>query len=311
MNRTRPSVSLGSQLLHLLEGRPFGHPIHSLLVHLPIGLFTLSLLFDLANRLFEAENWLVQAAFYTLVLGLLSGCVAALFGVVDWASIRADHPGRKTANTHMVLNLVMLGLYFLSAWQRLGQLDATQTPFLPLALSFVALAILYLSGYLGGRLVYDQGIAVGRHRRRTDLPDDTLHAPAPRSPGEFVPVAYTQRFDQTATVRAEVNGYEMAIARVGDQYYAVQDYCTHRYGPLSDGRLCDGEIECPWHGSRFDLKTGQVTNGPAKVELKTFETRVVDGVIQVRVPAEPPSHEQTEESREKQAQRQAAEQARA
>jgi Rieske Fe-S protein len=54
------------------------------------------------------------------------------------------------------------------------------------------------------------------------------------------------------------------------------------------------EIECPWHRSRFDLRTGQVTQGPAKEPLEIFETRVVDGVVQVRVPAEPPSHEQAE-----------------
>jgi nitrite reductase/ring-hydroxylating ferredoxin subunit len=127
-----------------------------------------------------------------------------------------------------------------------------------------------------------------------------------------VPVVYTQRFDQLETVRAEVNGYAMAIARVGDQYYAVQDHCTHRYGPLSEGRLCaDGEVECPWHRSRFDLKTGQPTHGPAQEPLKTFETRVVDGIVQVRVPAEPPSHEQGEQKPAKRQHQPGAEQARA
>jgi nitrite reductase/ring-hydroxylating ferredoxin subunit/uncharacterized membrane protein len=300
MARTRPTLSVWSHLHHWLEGRPFGHPIHSLLVHLPIGLFTLSFLFDLGGRLAEPENWMVQAAFYTLIAGVLTGVLAALFGVVDWVGMRADHPGRKIANTHMVLNLVVIALYFVNAWLRIGQLDADQTPFLPLALSFVSLAVLYLSGYLGGRMVYDEGVAVGRHRRYGDLPEDTIRVPAPRSPGEFVPVAYTRRFNQSETVRAEVNGYALAIARVGDDYYAVQDYCTHRQGPLSEGRLCDGEIECPWHRSRFDLRTGQVTNGPAKLELKTFPTRVVDGVIQVQVPAEPASHEQAEQAAERQ-----------
>jgi nitrite reductase/ring-hydroxylating ferredoxin subunit/uncharacterized membrane protein len=302
MARTRLSPSPWRHLQNWLEGRPFGHPLHPLLVHLPIGLFTLSFLFDLASRLLEPENWLVQAAFYTLIAGLLTGFVAALFGVVDWADIRADHPGRRTANLHMLLNLAMMALFFVSAWLRIGQLDAVQTPLVPLAVSFVAIAILYLSGYLGGRLVYDDGIAVGRHRRAGDLPEDTIRAPAPRTPGEFVPVAYTRRFNQAEAVRAEVNGYAMAIARVGDAYYAVQDFCTHRQGPLSEGRLCDGEIECPWHRSRFDLRTGQVTNGPAKLELKTFETRVVDDVVQVKVPAEPASHEQAEKAAERQRQ---------
>jgi nitrite reductase/ring-hydroxylating ferredoxin subunit/uncharacterized membrane protein len=299
MARTRPSLSPLNHLHHWLEGRPFGHPIHPLLAHLPIGLWTMSFLFDLGSRLLAAETWLVQAAFYTLTLGMVTAIAAALFGVVDWVDIRADHPARGTANTHMVLNLAAMALYLLNGWLRLGDLDAPQTPFVPLALSFVGLSVLYISGYLGGRLVYDEGIGVGRHRKRGELPDATLQAPKPRSPGEFVPVAYTQRFDQAETLRVEVNGYAMTMARVGDKYYAVQDFCTHRCGPLSEGSVLydDQQIECPWHGSRFDLSTGQVTRGPAKVELKTFETRVVDGVVQVQVPAEPASHEQEEAAR--------------
>ena len=309
MARNRPSPSPLRQLHQWLEGRPLGHPIHPLLVHLPIGLFTLSFLFDVAGRFFEPENWLVQAAFYTLVVGLLSAFLAALFGVVDWADIRADHPARPTATTHMLLNLAAVALYLLNGGLRLGQLDTAPIGLLPLGLSLVSLGLIYFSGYLGGRLVYDEGIAVGRHRNRGDLPEDTLRAPAPRRPGEFVPVAYTQRLDESEALRVEVNGYAMALVRVDDQYYAVQDFCTHRLGPLSEGRLCgDAELECPWHGSRFDVRTGQVTQGPAKVKLKTFETRVVDGVIQVRVPAEPPSHEQAEKQAERQRERGAAEQ---
>lgn len=293
--QSSPTPSLGQYLQHLLEGRPLGHPLHPLLVHLPIGLFTLSFVFDLSSRLLAPDSWLVQAAFYTLILGLLTGFVAALFGLIDWTSIRADHPGRPTANAHMLLNLLVLALYFVNAWGRTGALGRDQTPAVSLALSFVALALLFLSGYLGGRLVYDHGLAVGRHRRHTGLPNATSHAPIPRGPGEFVPVVDTRRLDHQETVRAEVNGYVMAIARVDDKYYAVQDFCTHRYGPLSDGRLCAGELECPWHRSRFDLSTGQPTQGPAKEALMTFETRVVDGQVEVKVPAEPPSDAQDEQ----------------
>lgn len=298
MARTRPSLSPLNYLHHWLEGRPLGHPLHPLLVHLPIGLWTLSVGFDVASQLAAGRAWLVPAAFYTLALGLAAAIVAALFGLVDWADIRADHPARKVANTHLVLNLVAVGLFLVSGWLRLGAPDAAPTPAAPLAVSVLALGVLYVSGYLGGRLVYDEGIAVGRHRRASELPAETVRAPQPRRPGEFVPVVYTQRLAerQAEMVRVEVNGYAIALARVGDEYYAIQDFCTHRYGPLSEGRLCDGEVECPWHRSRFDLRTGQPTHGPAKVPVKTFETRVVDGVVQVRVPAEPPSPEQAEEA---------------
>ena len=114
----RPPLKLSplNHLHHWLQGRPFGHPLHPLLVHLPIGLWTLSFLFDLANRLATPENWLVQAAFYTLALGLAAAIVAALFGVVDWVDIRADHPARGVANTHLLLNLGAMALYLVNGW---------------------------------------------------------------------------------------------------------------------------------------------------------------------------------------------------
>ena len=78
----------------------------------------------------------------------------------------------------------------------------------------------------------------------------------------------------------------MVIAHADGQFYAFQEFCTHRYGPLSLGCLTDGKIECPWHRSCFDMRTGKVAHGPAEVDLKTFEVSVRDGKIYVRVPAE-------------------------
>jgi nitrite reductase/ring-hydroxylating ferredoxin subunit len=83
-------------------------------------------------------------------------------------------------------------------------------------------------------------------------------------------------------LRAEVNGNVMAIARVGSDYYAFQEFCTHRYGPLSEGALTGKEVQCPWHRSCFDIRSGKVTQGPAKVDLKTYEVKVEDGKIMVR-----------------------------
>jgi nitrite reductase/ring-hydroxylating ferredoxin subunit len=73
------------------------------------------------------------------------------------------------------------------------------------------------------------------------------------------------------------------IARCGGRLYAVQEFCTHRFGPLSEGALRGCEVVCPWHKSRFDLRTGKVTEGPAKVELRTWHVEARDGRIWVDV----------------------------
>jgi nitrite reductase/ring-hydroxylating ferredoxin subunit len=76
----------------------------------------------------------------------------------------------------------------------------------------------------------------------------------------------------------------MAIASVNGQPCAFQEYCTHRYGPLSEGALHDGQVTCPWHGSRFDARSGEVKQGPVKEAIRTFEAQIREGKIQVRAP---------------------------
>jgi nitrite reductase/ring-hydroxylating ferredoxin subunit/uncharacterized membrane protein len=271
-----------------LAGKPLAHPLHPILVHLPIGLFTLSVLFDLANRLFMAENWLVRGSFYMLVFALGVALLAALTGLNDWADIRDDHPGKKIATTHMVLNLVAVALFAVSAGLRYGQLDVVQVPLFPLLLSLAGMGLLGYSGYLGGRLIYEDGVSVGRHRRPGDLPSETVQIAPSDSREEFVTVAYANRLAEGQTLRVDANGHVMTLARHDGELFAFQEFCTHRFGPLSEGKLQDGQVECPWHRSCFDMRTGQVTQGPAKVELKTYDVRVVDDVIQVRVPAGQP-----------------------
>ncbi len=71
---------------------------------------------------------------------------------------------------------------------------------------------------------------------------------------------------------------DVAVYNVDGTFYATQNECTHKQGPLNEGTLDDNIVECPWHGSKFDVCTGQVTLGPAKQPLKTYRV-IVDGPI--------------------------------
>lgn len=75
----------------------------------------------------------------------------------------------------------------------------------------------------------------------------------------------------------------IAVFNLEDNYFAIEDYCTHQGLPLSEGPVEGDEIECPFHGARFCIKTGEVKTPPACVNLTTFETRVHEGLIQVKV----------------------------
>ncbi len=266
-----------------LKGKPLGHPLHSLLVHLPIGLWLLSLLFDFSTLLVEAKNVYVRGAFYTMLFGLVMALIAALPGLADRADIRNDHPAKRTANTHMVLNLTAVGLYTLSLVLRYGALGAEEVPLVPFFLALVGMGVVAYSGFLGGILVYGEGIGVGRHRRQSPTPKETIRGDVAEARDGMIPIAEVGSLEEGQALRVEIGGVEMCVARIDDAYHAFQDYCTHRFAPLSEGEFQGHEVVCPWHRSCFDVRTGRVTEGPAKVDLRTFEVVVRDGWVLVGV----------------------------
>jgi naphthalene 1,2-dioxygenase system ferredoxin subunit len=82
----------------------------------------------------------------------------------------------------------------------------------------------------------------------------------------------------------EIDGEEIALFRFGSDVFATSNVCTHAYAMLTDGTL-DGEVvECPLHGGRFDARTGKGQGIPIMCDLETFQVRIVDGTIEVRVP---------------------------
>src|SRR5439155_25150821 len=188
--RTRPTnrwMGFARRTRHVLEGKPLKMPLNVLLVHFPLALFVLSLLLDIAAYVVGGSNVMVRSASLTLALGLIAAAIAAIPGLVDYTSIRRDHPGRATATWHLILNIAAVLLYALSLALRRGRLDLLRTPPAPLVLSIIAVTTISFSGYLGGILVYDNGIGVGRHRRRTPLPKSTLLAGAQqKDPDGFI-----------------------------------------------------------------------------------------------------------------------------
>jgi naphthalene 1,2-dioxygenase system ferredoxin subunit len=80
-----------------------------------------------------------------------------------------------------------------------------------------------------------------------------------------------------------VDGREIALYELDGDILATDDICTHAYAKLSDGWMERGEIECPLHAGRFDIRTGKATAPPCIDDLKTYPVRVEDGEIQVKL----------------------------
>src|SRR3982750_578804 len=143
-----------------------GHPIHPMLVPIPIGLWIFSLVCDLIHAGGSNNAAWTTVALYTMGGGIVGALAAAIFGFVDVLSVP---PGpRKTGLTHMAINLVIVVLYVINLWLRLR---TPESPGNLIWLSVIAIALLVISGWLGGQLFSLHGIAVD---------DATIHRPATR-----------------------------------------------------------------------------------------------------------------------------------
>jgi uncharacterized membrane protein len=128
-----------------------GHPIHPMLVPLPIGMWVLSLACDIiAAFAADPTSW-KTVALYAMVGGIIGALLAAVFGLVDLLSLPPAI--RRTALAHMSINLVVVVLFVIDAWLRVSGSD-------PVWLSVVAILLLLVSGWLGGKMVYRLGVAV-------------------------------------------------------------------------------------------------------------------------------------------------------
>jgi nitrite reductase/ring-hydroxylating ferredoxin subunit len=102
--------------------------------------------------------------------------------------------------------------------------------------------------------------------------------------GRWVPVADATAFRQGGHcigAAVECDGLMLAVFRVGDEYFALDDTCSHEYSRLSEGEILDGEVYCPKHGSRFDLRTGEVRGLPATRPVNTYAVKEEDGKVWV------------------------------
>src|SRR5262245_37188469 len=101
---------------------------------------------------------------------------------------------------------------------------------------------------------------------------------------DFVKVADTKDIQPSQMKEAQINGENICIVNVEGKYYAIGNICTHEGGPLADGVLEGYEVECPWHGSKFDARTGKVTNPPATKPEPAYEVKVDGNSILIRKP---------------------------
>jgi nitrite reductase/ring-hydroxylating ferredoxin subunit/uncharacterized membrane protein len=241
-----------------LSGTAAGHPLHPALVALPIGTFA-------SVAVLDALGTDPRSARRLLGFGILTVAPTAAAGLSDWGDTGGRE--RRVGLVHALCNVGSTLLMVASWWRRRRGRSGR-------GLSTAGLGLLGVSGWLGGHLAYARGIGVDV----TAFEDEVTEWTDAYSDDELLA-------DQPVVARVGRN--DVLLVRHGGQVLAMSDRCSHRGGPLHDGELVDGCIQCPWHGSRFVLADGSLARGPATRPQPAYETRVIAGRVQVRHAPEP------------------------
>jgi uncharacterized membrane protein len=148
---------------------PYGHPFHPILVTVPIGAWTASLVFDLASRIVGRPGFLTQGSEWLIGIGILGALAAAIVGFLDLLAIPAGTRAFRTGLIHMSLNLGVTVTYAVNfAWRHGTYTDQGRVGVGQLVLSVVSIAVLGGSGYLGGKLAYRYGVRVADEQTQAE-----------------------------------------------------------------------------------------------------------------------------------------------
>jgi len=243
----------------IASGTPIGHPLHPLLVTIPIGAWTSAAVFDLVGDDDGARK--------LIGFGVLAAAPSAATGTSDWTSTSGGE--RRIGLVHAILNWVAIASYGASWLSRRRGHRASGV-----AWSLAGGSAIGVSGWLGGHLSYALGVGV----------DTTAFQ---HSTDRWSPAAAQDQISSGSLTLVDLDGVPVVLTRRDDgTIVALADRCTHRGGPLHQGTLEDGCIVCPWHGSHFALD-GSVVAGPATRPAAAYEVMVAEGQVMIRRADEP------------------------
>lgn len=254
------------KLRDFLNGVWLGEPLHVVLTDVPVGAWTVAMVFDALDVLLDRREF-ARAADASIAIGLAGAAAAAITGLTDWSDV--DPPARRLGLIHGLLNLTGAALFTTSLLLR--KRKSRQSARL---VSVLGYAIMAYTAHLGGKLVYEHRVGVDRTNGLV-------------FPEEFVAVLAESTLEEGQPAKAMYQGAPILLVRLGDRLFALAETCSHFSGPLSEGKLEGDAIVCPYHNSRFALKDGRVLNGPAVHNQPCLEVRARNGQIEVRRPPTP------------------------
>jgi nitrite reductase/ring-hydroxylating ferredoxin subunit/uncharacterized membrane protein len=258
----------GRGLKNLMHGTAvLGHPLHPALSDVPIGAWTAAVVADHVAHF--TSRLPTEAGDVALAVGVVAALLVAATGYTDFHETFAHE--RRVALAHGLVNTLVLVLMLASLalrwWAGAGVHPVA------VGLATVGWVLVILGGYLGGHLVFGSATMVNR----------TAFLEGFEGAAE---VGASTDFPEGELRRVSANGMAVLMVRRGGQLFAVSNTCSHAGGPLDEGSLDGMVVTCPWHGSRFDVRSGRVCGGPATFSVPALHVIEAGGRVTVEL-AEP------------------------
>jgi nitrite reductase/ring-hydroxylating ferredoxin subunit/uncharacterized membrane protein len=255
-----------------------GHSLHQILIPFPIAFIYGALIFDVLG-VATGRPALWSTGGQLALAGIAGALVAAVPGFIDYLqSVPPKSSAKKRATKHLAVNLTGVALVAVAAWIRP---DSTMGPDLAtLALESVAVGMITVGGWMGGTLVNRNQIGVDhRYANAGKWQEAKLHT----TDGEYLEIARSDELEVDQMKLVHIDDVRVVVGRTEDGWVAFEDRCTHRGGSLADGVMICGTVQCPWHGSQFDVRTGAVKAGPAEQSISIYEVEDVGGSVRLMI----------------------------
>ena len=246
-----------------------GHPLHPILVSFPIAFFIGTLTFDVLGLVYNRNDFHITAM-YLNIAGIGFALLAAIPGIVDYIFIvPPNSSAKKRGAKHGLTNITMVVIFAIALVLRQKQ-DISFV--IIISLEIAGVILLSIAGWLGGTLVFRNQIGVDiRYAHAGKWKEEYID----NADGEIM-VASINELKVNQMKLVHIRGKRIVICRTEKGYAAFDDHCTHRGGSLAGGSMICGTVQCPWHGSQFDARTGIIMAGPAKENIHAYVVKETD-----------------------------------
>lgn len=248
------------------------HPLHPILVVFPIAFYLGTCIFDLLAVINHNLEFAVTAI-YTHIAGVIGAVLAAVPGLIDFTyTVPPKSSAKKRATKHAAINSSVLIIFVIALYLKY---TGKTLPAVILSMELIGAVLTLVAGWMGGTLVHRNQIGVNiRYADAGKWKELYLHGDSDR-----YEVCDEKELKPNQMKLVHLKDKRIVIARDEKGYLAFDDYCPHKGGSLAGGAMMCGTVQCPWHGSQFDVRTGNLKAGPSKQGIKTYGTQTLGGKV--------------------------------